>query len=143
MFLSTHNIHGQSDSIYLWSTTVPGENKPKSAPVAKTLDDGSIRVVEVTDPFLAIFDPKGKKNGKAIVICPGGAYVRLAVHKEGYAVAEWLMQLGYTVFVLQYRVPEKRDGALQDLQRALRIVRATANRYGIDPAQVGAMGFSA
>jgi acetyl esterase/lipase len=121
---------------------VPGEHKPKSLPVPTTLADGSIRVIEVTNPFLTVFEPE-VKNGKAIIICPGGGYVRLAVHKEGYTVAAWLSKLGYTVFVLQYRVPDKRAGALQDLQRSLRIVRSRSKDYGIDPGKVAAMGFSA
>ncbi len=123
---------------------MPGESSPKKEPVPTTLDDGSIRVIEVTNPFLAVFKPDpAVKNGKAIVVCPGGAYVRLAVHKEGYTTAEWLSKLGYTVFVLHYRVPNKRDGALQDLQRALKIVRSEAKLYGIDAGKIGAIGFSA
>jgi acetyl esterase/lipase len=146
LFLITISIQlsAQTDSLYLWPNTVPGESGPKKEPVPTTLDDGSIRVIEVTNPFLAVFkaDP-AVKNGKAIVVCPGGAYVRLAVHKEGYTTAEWLSRLGYTVFVLHYRVPDKRDGALQDLQRGLKIVRSEAKRYGIDAAKIGAIGFSA
>jgi acetyl esterase/lipase len=134
----------QTDSLYLWPQAVPGETKQKSAPVPTTLEDGSIRVVEVTNPFLAVFEPKREnKNNKAVVVCPGGGYVRLAVHKEGYTVAEWLAKQGYTVFVLQYRVPDKREGALQDLQRSLRLIRHNAKKYGIDPTKIGAMGFSA
>ncbi len=137
-------LYAQTDSLYLWLNAVPGETNPKSAPVPTTLEDGSIRVIEVTNPFLAVFEPKaGAKNGKAIVVCPGGGYVRLAVHKEGYAVADWLAKLGYTVFVLHYRVPDKRDGALQDLQRSLKLIRQNAQLYGINPEKVGAMGFSA
>ncbi len=137
-------LQAQTDSLYLWTNAVPQEKKPKSAPVPATLEDGTIRVVEVTNPFLAVFEPEPeKKNGKAIIVCPGGAYVRLAVHKEGYTVANWLNQLGYTVFVLHYRVPEKRNGALQDFQRSLKLVRHNAHVYGIDSLKVGAMGFSA
>jgi acetyl esterase/lipase len=145
MFVCSHNLLcAQIDSVYLWPNTVPGETKQKSAPVPATLDDGSIRVVEVTNPFLAVFEPKvSNKNGKSVIVCPGGGYVRLAVHKEGYTVANWLTELGYTAFVLQYRVPNKRDGALQDLQRSFKIVRANAKKYGIDPTKVGAIGFSA
>ena len=145
-FLITISIQlsAQSDSLYLWPNTVPGESSPKKEPVPTTLDDGSIRVIEVTNPFLAVFKPDpAVKNDKAIVVCPGGAYVRLAVHKEGYATAEWLSRLGYTVFVLHYRVPNKRDGALQDLQRALKIVRSESKLYGIDAGKIGAIGFSA
>jgi acetyl esterase/lipase len=137
-------ISAQTDSLYLWPNAVPGEQAPKKPPVPTTLDDGTIRVIEVTNPFLAVFEPDPKeKNGKAIIVCPGGAYVRLAVHKEGYATAEWLTKLGYTVFVIHYRVPNKRDGAFQDLQRSLRIIRHKAKVYGIDPDRVGAIGFSA
>lgn len=121
---------------------VPGESQTKREPVPTTLSDGSIRIIEVTNPFLAVFEPT-IRNGKAIIICPGGAYIRLAVHKEGYTVATWLSQLGYTVFVLHYRVPKKRPGALQDLQRSLRVVRSRSKDYGIDPEKVAAMGFSA
>jgi acetyl esterase/lipase len=118
--------------------------KPKAAPVPTTLEDGSIRVIEVTDPFLAVFQPKpSRKNGKAVVVCPGGSYVRLAVHKEGYAAADWLSDLGYTVFVLHYRVPGQRAGALHDLQRGLKIVRHRAKQYEIDPSNIGCLGFSA
>jgi acetyl esterase/lipase len=140
----TNQLLAQNDSVYLWTNEVPGEIKPKSSPVLATVDDGGIRVVEITNPFLAVFLPKASnKNGKSIIVCPGGGYVRLAVHKEGYTIANWLTELGYTVFVLQYRVPNKRDGALHDLQRALRLIRANAKTYGLDAARVGAMGFSA
>ena len=134
--------YGQSDSIYIWPRSVPGETKPKQLPVPTTLADGSIRVIEVTNPFLTVFRPK-VSNRKAIIICPGGGYVRLAVHKEGYKVATWLSRLGYTVFVLQYRVPDKRDGALQDLQRSIRLIRSSGKEFGLDPEKVAAMGFSA
>jgi acetyl esterase/lipase len=137
-------LHAQTDSLYLWINKVPNEKKPKSEPIPVTLEDGSIRVVEVTNPFLAVFEPEPQnKNGKAIIVCPGGGYVRLAVHKEGYVVANWLNQLGYTVFVLLYRVPNNRDGALQDFQRSIKLVRHNAQKYGIDPLKIGALGFSA
>ena len=142
--LFVENLNAQTDSIYLWQNAVPNEPKAKSAPVSATLDDGSIRVIEVTNPFLAVFKPDpNRKNGKAIIVCPGGAYVRLAIHKEGYTVANWLNELGYTVFVLHYRVPNKREGALQDLQRGLKLIRSRAKQYEIDPQKIGAMGFSA
>src|SRR5688572_29001048 len=87
-------LHAQTDSVYLWTNEVPGESKLKSAPVLTTVDDCSIRVVEVTNPFLAVFPPKASyKNGKSIIVCPGGGYVRLAIHKEGYTIANWLTAL--------------------------------------------------
>ena len=144
MLLSVQSIFAQTDSIYIWPGAVPNGIKPKSKPVSTTLDDGTTRVIEISDPFFAVFEPKKeKKNSKAIVVCPGGGYVRLAVQKEGYTVAEWLTGLGYTVFVLQYRVPDQRDGALQDIQRSMKLIRYNAKKYGIDPTKIGAIGFSA
>jgi len=137
-------VFSQTDSVYIWSKAGPGETKSKSAPVISTLEDGSTRVVEITNPFFAVFKPAASvKNNKAIIVCPGGGYVRLAVEKEGYTVARFLSGLGYTVFVLQYRVPDKRAGAWQDIQRTVRLVRYNATRYGIRPDKIGVMGFSA
>lgn len=144
LLTAANYLHAQTDSLYLWPQAVPNETKPKSAPIPTTLPDGSIRVIEVTDPFLAVFEPDAaRKNNKAMIVCPGGGYVRLAVHKEGYATAEWLAKLGYTVFVLHYRVPDKRDGALQDVQRSIRLIRSYAKKYGFDSQKIGAIGFSA
>jgi acetyl esterase/lipase len=138
------NLFAQKDSVYLWPGAVPGETGPKSAPVITTIEDGTTRVTEVTNPLFTIFTPApAKKNNKAMIVCPGGGYVRLALHKEGFAIADWLRNLGYTVFVLQYRVPNKRDGAAQDIQRTIKLVRFNAKKYGIDPDKIGAIGFSA
>jgi acetyl esterase/lipase len=143
LFLGMH-ISAQSDSLYLWLHAVPGESKPKSKPVQSILEDGSVRVVDVTNPFLAVFEPKEyKRNGKAIIVVPGGGYVRLAAMKEGHAAAQWLNDLGYTAFVLEYRVPNKREGALQDMQRGIKLIKSNAKKYRIDPNKVCAMGFSA
>jgi len=142
--LFCQTLYAQTDSVYLWPNTVPGETKPKSQPVITTLEDSTTRVTEMTNPFFAVFEPKKEvKNGKAVVVCPGGGYARLAVHKEGYRIAEWFAGLGYTAFVLQYRVPGKKDGALQDMQRTMKLVRYNAKKYGIDTNKIGAIGFSA
>lgn len=78
-----------------------------------------------------------------MVICPGGGYQILAIDKEGYEIAQWLSELGFTAFVLQYRVPNKKEGALNDIQRALKIVRSNAGSWGIDPNKIGVLEFSA
>jgi len=144
LLLIGHALFAQNDSVYLWPALIPNQTKPKGQPITTTIDDGSTRVTEVTNPFFAVFETKKEnKNNKAIIVCPGGGYVRLAVHKEGYTVANWLTGLGYTVFVLQYRVPDNRDGALFDLQRALKLIRHDSKKYGIDPTKIGAIGFSA
>ena len=82
-------------------------------------------------------------NGSAVIVCPGGGYRILAYDKEGTEIAAWLNKLGFAAFVLQYRIPDKKEGALQDVQRALRIVRSVAKEWNIDPGKIGVMGFSA
>ena len=78
-----------------------------------------------------------------MIICPGGGYQILAMNKEGTELASWLNTQGITGIVLKYRVPGNRDDALQDLQRAVRLARARARDWNIDPTRLGVMGFSA
>jgi acetyl esterase/lipase len=135
----------KKDMISLWPGIVPGESKPKAGPVADTkTKDKVFRYAEVTDPALEVFLPeKSVSNGSAVIICPGGGYNILAYDLEGTEVAAWLNSLGYTAFVLQYRIPQKKEGALQDAQRAIRVVRKDAGKKGLDPEKIGIMGFSA
>jgi len=133
------------DLISLWPGKVPGEAKPKASPVADTKNkDDVFRYAEVTDPALEVFIPdKSVSNGSAVIVCPGGGYNILAYNLEGTEIAAWLNRLGYTAFVLQYRIPDKKEGALQDAQRAIRLVRSESKKWGIDPEKIGIMGFSA
>ncbi|MBW8687562.1 alpha/beta hydrolase [Chitinophaga rhizophila] len=135
----------EKDIIYLWPGAVPGETAPKKAAVPTSDSSrGVTRLTDVTDPIMQVFLPeKGKANGAGIVICPGGGYQILAINLEGYEIARWLNQLGYTAFVLQYRVPQKQEGALQDVQRALRIVRGRAATWQLQKDKIGVLGFSA
>ena len=135
----------KNDLIHLWPGKVPGEIKEKKGPVtAASENDNIIRLSEVTDPAVEVFLPdKSVKNGAAVIVCPGGGYHILAYDLEGTEVAAWLNKNGYAAFVLQYRVPDKKAGALQDVQRALRILRKNAAKYGVDTEKIGVMGFSA
>lgn len=92
--------------------------------------------------------PADKATGAAVVVCPGGGYGGLALDHEGKQVAEFFNALGIHAFVLEYRVTKDRPGPLApapklDVLRAIRLVRAKAGDYGIDPKKVGLMGFSA
>ena len=133
------------DTLYLWPDKVPGELKAKQAAVVSENSSGNvIRLAEVTNPSLVVFEPaKPNHSGVGIIVCPGGGYNILAVDKEGYEIAEWLNTLGYTAFVLQYRVPKKQKGALNDAQRAVRLVRSKAYEYNLYPERIGMIGFSA
>ncbi len=97
-------------------------------------------------PNLEVFLPAaGQGNGAAIVVCPGGGYAHLASDYEGQEVAQWFAERGVAGIVLYYRhSPDFQHPApLQDAQRAIRTVRARAKDWGIDPARIGILGFSA
>jgi acetyl esterase/lipase len=97
-------------------------------------------------PTLAIYLPDpAKATGAAVVVCPGGGYGFLAVDHEGKDVAEWLNSVGVAAFVLKYRLGPKyhHPAPLNDAQRALRLVRARADEWKIDPTRVAVLGFSA
>ncbi|HEY7514502.1 MAG TPA: alpha/beta hydrolase, partial [Vicinamibacteria bacterium] len=122
--------HGDREFLLLW---------PEGAP-------GALGTGPEDKPRITVYRaPADRANGAAAVVCPGGSYARLSSDREGKQVAEWLNGFGVSAFVLQYRVgPRYRHPApLQDVQRALRLVRARAGDFGIDPARVGVVGFSA
>ena len=131
--------------IKLWPEAVPGETEAKHEPVKTDNTSGNVtRITDITDPAMVVFPASANNNnGAGVVVCPGGGYSILAIDKEGYEIAEWLNKLGFTAAVLQYRVPKKQEGALQDVQRALRIMRAKASKWNLNPEKLGVMGFSA
>ena len=94
-------------------------------------------------PTLEYYPARGKKTDAAVIICPGGAYGARAVH-EGKGYAEFLNTLGMDAFVCQYRVsPHRFPLPLLDIRRAIRLVRAKAEVFGIDPNRIAVMGSSA
>ncbi len=103
------------------------------------------RVRNVSEADMYVYLPKKEINtGAAIVICPGGGYMIEAMDHEGYDLAEWLAEQGVSGIVLKYRLPYgHHEIPLEDVQRALRIVRQKAAEWGINPAKVGIAGSSA
>lgn len=98
---------------------------------------------EEAETWITLYRP-ANGNRTAIVICPGGGYGGLAKEPEGHGIARWLNQHGITGVVLEYRLPAGRPYVpLLDAQRALRTVRANAEKWAIDPHRIGIMGFSA
>jgi acetyl esterase/lipase len=109
---------------------------PEQAPVG----DGTFEKAAVT---ITVHRPE-KPNGVAMVICPGGGYGGLVTGGEGHGIAKWLNGRGITGVVLEYRLPKGRSAVpLLDARRAIRTVRAKAKDWGVDPAKVGIIGFSA
>ncbi|WP_158825234.1 alpha/beta hydrolase [Mucilaginibacter lacusdianchii] len=133
--------------INLYSKNVPNS---KPAPADYIEKNGNGWITKVTQPSLTPFLPeKGKANGVAIIVIPGGAYAGLAINHEGYDVAQKFADAGITAFVLKYRLPDDRVmddrsiGPLQDAQRAIQLVRQHAAEWNINPGKVGIIGFSA
>ncbi len=95
--------------------------------------------------LMPYFAPPAKATGAAFVICPGGGYAALAPH-EGTHYALWLNEQGIGGFVLKYRLGSggyRHPAMIQDVQRAIRYVRANAEKWGLDPGRIGVMGSSA
>ena len=118
------------DAFPLWKEGAPGAlgNDTKDIPTLT--------------PFVA---PKEKATGAAIVVLPGGGYGGLAEH-EGKAYALWLNSLGVHAFVLKYRLGSagyRHPRMLEDAARAVRVVRARADEWGVDTKRVGIIGSSA
>ena len=96
---------------------------------------------------LIVFLPeKPNISGISVIICPGGSYYWLDMKNEGFSVAKYLNNHGITAFVLKYRTAIQGNhypAMIQDLERAMQIVKENSNEYGINPEKVGVMGFSA
>jgi len=134
--------------IPLWPEGVPPARRA-DAPASmgplgpEKIEEG--RISNISEPTLTVFLPAiDRPTGTAVIICPGGGYTRLSTEREGVQYARWLSTLGVTSFVLKYRQLEYGHPApLQDVLRAVRIVRSRAAEFAIDPSRLGVMGSSA
>jgi acetyl esterase/lipase len=144
-FMTNIALNAQDNNIYLWPDTVPGEKALKHPPVVQeNKGDNVTRLTDINDPFLKVFEPtKEKNNHTSVIICPGGGYNILAIDKEGYEIADWFSSLGYTSFVLHYRVPQKPEEAFMDLQKSFQLIKDLSGKYNTDPDRIGIIGFSA
>ena len=84
------------------------------------------------------------KSDIAVIIAPGGGFCYKSYKPEGEEIAAFLNNRGISAFVLNYRLfPYLAPVCYLDMQRAIRYVRYHAKDYGLDPAKIGCMGFSA
>jgi len=132
--------------IPLYEGNIPNSIKTQN----KERENNMHFITNISKPTITVFTPPaGKSNGTAVIICPGGGYMMLNIKMEGYDVAQKLISLGITAFVLKYRLPndsimiDKSIGPLQDAQRAIILVKTRAKEWNIDTTKVGIMGFSA
>ncbi len=105
---------------------------------------GKYALGNISEPRLELFLlDNGRKDNGFVIICPGGGYAFLNGKHEGYDIAKYLNDAGVSAAVLWYRAPDNRKGALQDAQRAIRLARANAEKWNINPDKIAIMGFSA
>jgi acetyl esterase/lipase len=136
--------------ISLWPNGAPGSENRTDAEVLKVSASGEQSVWNIHKPSITPYLPKGKANGAAVLVIPGGGHRNLAITHEGYNVAQLLSEHGFAAFVLKHRLARETNStykievhALADTQRAIRLIRSRAQEWKIDPKRVGAMGFSA
>lgn len=151
-FLTLLPISAHAETMPLWPGSPPGGEKAtaKEEVVERRKSEADLRdriTKGVRRPTLTVFRA-AKPTGAAILMAPGGGYSWVVMDKEGYEAAELFARRGVTVFVMTYRLPQEgwaagADTPLQDAQRALRLVRARASEFGVDPRRIGVMGFSA
>ncbi|MBA4124815.1 MAG: alpha/beta hydrolase [Acidobacteria bacterium] len=123
---------------------------PNSKGIELKDDIRNERIYQVGTPGFYAFFPSNQENkGAAVLICPGGGYQHLAYIISGMQLAKWFNTLGISAFVLNYRLPNSPDvrqreiAPLQDAQRAMRIIRANAEKWQIKPDKIGILGTSA
>ncbi len=117
--------YSQDKTIYLWRNVKGMEKQPS---------------------VMYMHEPKEHKTKTAVIVCPGGSYHHLGLYNEGYCSAKWFSENGITAFMLKYRSNESlynHPAMLEDIQRAIQIVRENADEYGIDASKVGVIGYSA
>ena len=148
--LITGSIMAQDKPIQLFPKGAPGE---QTKLIEKALPEGGkvggasvLRLSGVSDPTITIYPASDEvATGAAMVVCPGGGYEILAYDLEGDEICQWLNEIGVTAVLLKYRVPrrtglEKHTAPLQDVQRAISLVRSKAEELNLDPQRIGVMG---
>jgi acetyl esterase/lipase len=124
------NLFAQPQTFPLWEHDVPG----------------ALGTADEDIPTLTVYPSVNPgSSGTAVIVAPGGSYSILAINHEGRQVANWLNSLGVTAFVLKYRLGPKYHHPIElgDAKRAMRLVRARAREFGVQPDRIGFMGFSA
>ncbi|MFT4257395.1 MAG: alpha/beta hydrolase [Pseudoxanthomonas sp.] len=151
-----------SKQVALWPQGAPDMHDPTTtesvSEIKKNSGRGYTAIANVTHPTITIFPPKGANTGAAILVFPGGGFRILAIDIEGTEICNWITSRGITCILLKYRVPGSNHYwnescnchitppipfALQDAQRAIKIVRSKSQELGIDSGKVGVIGFSA
>jgi len=137
--------------ILLWPNGAPGSEGKTGTESVRITDQGDHVLSNIHKPSITPYLPSAENNtGVAIIIAPGGGHSELWITHEGYNPAAWFAAHGISAFVLKYRLAKEKNSTytidkdeLNDIQRAIRLVRNRASEWHIDTAKLGVMGFSA
>jgi acetyl esterase/lipase len=156
VLVSAISTSAQQPTLLLWPSGNPEPSRVVGPETDPTIDANrivsgkvTVRVTNVSKPSLTVYSPDPAKNtGAAALVFPGGSYIRLAWNIEGTEVCDWLNSIGMTCVLVKYRVPEEGHYPenvedLEDAQQAMRLTRAHASEWKIDPNRIGVIGFSA
>jgi acetyl esterase/lipase len=146
-----------SQAVNIWPGVAPGsENWTQKEKIVDNTPIGSVVFNVVTPTLTAYLPERSKATGTGVIIAPGGAFVALAIDLEGYNVARWLQEKGIAAFVLKYRIMEKKQEGIPQMDmdqagrygiadgiQAIKVVRQHAAEWGISADRVGFIGFSA
>ncbi|MEN8122629.1 MAG: alpha/beta hydrolase [Bacteroidota bacterium] len=141
--------NAQNIIIPLWDADIPNyrEAGEENTEISR---DGLEVYTLISKPEISVYLPsKRNANGQAVLIIPGGGYEAVVHVWEGDDVAKWLNSNGIAAIVLKYRLPhaksniERDKSPLLDAARAMRIIRANAEKWHIKKDNIGVMGFSA
>ena len=148
MALLMPTMFDEAPEVPLWPGGAPGFESRKDEPIQAK----DYWVKNIHNPSITVFlPPKEKATGASMVVCPGGGHRELVFKAEGVEAATYLNSIGVAAFVLKYRLGREPNSpymplekfAGEDGRRAIRLVRSRAEEWGLDPARVGLMGFSA
>jgi acetyl esterase/lipase len=151
------------EQVPIWPGRIPDAPAvagPETTETSENLVGGKpwLAVERVAQPTMMVYPAQGTNTGAAVIVFPGGGYTVLAIDLEGTEICDWLASRGITAVLLKYRVPAsgphwsdkcrcheepKAPMALEDAQRTLRLVRARAAEWHVDPHKIGVLGFSA
>ncbi|MDR9414957.1 MAG: alpha/beta hydrolase [Gracilimonas sp.] len=137
----TETVDRASLTVDLWSDSLSADVERETK--LSSPEDDVIRITEVQHPSMEVYFANSISPNPAVLIFPGGGYGILAYDLEGTEVAKWLNGIGITAIVVKYTVPNNRESAFADGQRAIKIVRENAAKWNIDPTKIGVLGFSA
>ena len=155
--LVTGCARAQTQTLPIWPGVPPGSEKwTQHERVIRNTPIGTV-IMNVVKPTLTVYLPDRKTaTGTGVIVAPGGACVALAMDLEAYQVARWLQTRGIAAFVLKYRIIEKKQQGIPDVDedqackygmadgiQALKVVRQHAGQWGVSPDKIGFMGFSA